>query len=107
MALEGDIDLTDNLDFYRERKEIIPQLPWEALKDSDDTIINEYLRRGKLKVELLGRGMAWLDTGTHKGLLDASNYVEAVQTRQGLYIACLEEIAYRKGHISKGKLLGG
>ena len=43
MALEGDIDLTDNLDFYRERKEIIPQLPWEALKDSDDTIINEYL----------------------------------------------------------------
>ena len=57
---------------------------------------NEYLRRGKLKVELFGRGMAWLDTGTHKGLLDASNYLEAVQTRQGLYIACLEEIAYRK-----------
>ena len=66
---------------------------------------NEYLRRGKLKVELFGRGMAWLDTGTHKGLLDASNYVEAVQTRQGLYIACLEEIAYRKGYISKEQLL--
>ena len=66
---------------------------------------NEYLRRGKLKVELFGRGMAWLDTGTHKGLLDASNYVEAVQTRQGLYIACLEEIAYRKKYISKEQLL--
>ena len=66
---------------------------------------NEYLKRGKLKVELFGRGMAWLDTGTHKGLLDASNYVEAVQTRQGLYIACLEEIAYRKGYIDKEQLL--
>ena len=66
---------------------------------------NEYLKRGKLKVELFGRGMAWLDTGTHKGLLDASNYVEAVQTRQGLYIACLEEIAYRKGYINKEQLL--
>ena len=68
-------------------------------------INNEYLRRGKLKVELFGRGMAWLDTGTHRGLLDASNYVEAVQTRQGLYVACLEEIAYRKGYISKEQLL--
>lgn len=66
---------------------------------------NEYLRRGKLKVELFGRGMAWLDTGTHRGLLEASNYVEAVQTRQGLYVACLEEIAYRKGYISKEQLL--
>ena len=69
------------------------------------SVNNEYLRRGKLKVELFGRGMAWLDTGTHKGLLEASNYVEAVQTRQGLYIACLEEIAYRKGYIDKDKLL--
>ena len=69
------------------------------------SINNEYLKRGKLKVELFGRGMAWLDTGTHKGLLDASNFVEAVQTRQGLYIACLEEIAYRKGYIDKEKLL--
>ena len=66
---------------------------------------NEYLRRGKLKVELYGRGMAWFDTGTHKGLLEASNYVEAVQTRQGLYIACLEDIAYRKGYIDKEQLL--
>ena len=69
------------------------------------SVNNEYLRRGKLKVELFGRGMAWLDTGTHKGLLEASNYVEAVQTRQGLYIACLEEIAYRKGYIDKEQLL--
>lgn len=69
------------------------------------SVNNEYLRRGKLKVELFGRGMAWLDTGTHRGLLDASNFVEAVQTRQGLYIACLEEIAYRKGYITKEQLL--
>lgn len=66
---------------------------------------NEYLKRGKLKVELFGRGMAWLDTGTHRGLLEASNFVEAIQTRQGLYVACLEEIAYRKGYISKEQLL--
>jgi len=69
------------------------------------SVNNEYLRRGKLKVELFGRGMAWLDTGTHRGLLEASNFVEAVQTRQGLYIACLEEIAYRKGYINKEQLL--
>ena len=68
-------------------------------------INNEYLRRGKLKVELFGRGMAWLDTGTHRGLLVAANYVEVVQTRQGLYVSCLEEIAYRKGYISKAQLL--
>ena len=65
---------------------------------------NEYLKRGKLKVELFGRGMAWLDTGTHRGLLDAANFVEAIQTRQGLYVACIEEIAYRKGYINKEKL---
>ncbi|HAX74223.1 MAG TPA: glucose-1-phosphate thymidylyltransferase [Firmicutes bacterium] len=68
-------------------------------------INNAYLKKGKLKVELFGRGMAWLDTGTHKGLLDASNYVEAIQTRQGLYVSCLEEIAYRKGYINKEQLL--
>ncbi len=66
---------------------------------------NEYLSRGKLKVELFGRGMAWLDTGTHRGLLEAANFVEAVQTRQGLYIACIEEIAYKNGYINKEKLL--
>ena len=69
------------------------------------SINNEYLKRGKLKVELLGRGMAWLDTGTYEGLLEASNFVEVIQTRQGLYIACLEEIAYRKGYIDKEQLL--
>lgn len=69
------------------------------------SINNEYLRRGNLKVELLGRGMAWLDTGTHRGLLEASNFVEAIQTRQGLYISCLEEIAYRKGYINRDKLI--
>lgn len=65
----------------------------------------EYLRQGNLKVELMGRGMAWLDTGTHRTMLDAANFVEAVQTRQGLYIACLEEIAYKKGYINKEQLL--
>lgn len=69
------------------------------------SINNEYLRRGNLKVELIGRGMAWLDTGTHKGLLEASNFVEAIQSRQGLYIACIEEIAYRKGFINKERVI--
>jgi len=69
------------------------------------TAINEvYLNMNKLKVELFGRGMAWLDTGTHQGLLEASNYVEAVQKRQGLYIACIEEIAYRMGYINATEL---
>lgn len=66
---------------------------------------NEYLKQGKLQVQILGRGMAWLDTGTHEGLLEASNFVSIVQKRQGLYIACLEEIAFHKGFISKEQLL--
>ncbi|MBQ7039693.1 MAG: glucose-1-phosphate thymidylyltransferase RfbA [Clostridia bacterium] len=65
---------------------------------------NKYLEMGELKVELLGRGMAWLDTGTPQGILKASEFVESVQTRQGLYISCLEEIAWRKGYISTDKL---
>ena len=69
------------------------------------SVNEEYLNRGKLKVELLGRGMAWLDTGTHAGLLEAGNFIETIQKRQGLYIACLEEIAYLKGYISKEQLL--
>lgn len=69
------------------------------------SINNEYLRRGQLKVELFGRGMAWLDTGTHEGLLEASNFVSIMQKRQGLYISCIEEIAYRKGYITRDKLL--
>ena len=66
---------------------------------------NEYLKRNDLKVELFGRGMAWLDTGTHQGLLEANNFVEAIQSRQGLYIACIEEIAYRLGYIDDEQLL--
>ncbi len=70
------------------------------------TSVNEaYLKRKKLKVELLGRGMAWLDTGTHDGLLEASNFVEAIQKRQGFFIACLEEIAYHNGWIGAEKVL--
>ncbi|WP_194191030.1 glucose-1-phosphate thymidylyltransferase RfbA [Clostridium chrysemydis] len=64
-----------------------------------------YMESGELSVNLLGRGMAWLDTGTHASMLQASNFVEAVQNTQGTYIACLEEIAYRKGWISKEKVL--
>lgn len=60
-----------------------------------------YMEEGLLKVDLLGRGMAWLDTGTHDSMLKASNFVEAIQTTQGTYVACLEEIAYRKGWITK------
>ena len=63
-----------------------------------------YMRRGKLKVELMSRGIAWLDTGTYGSLLEASKFVETIQNRQGLKIACLEEIAYRNGFISREKL---
>jgi len=69
------------------------------------SVIEQYLLAGELKVELTGRGLAWLDTGTHESLLEASNFVEAIQKRQGLYIACIEEIAYRKGYISKEQLV--
>jgi glucose-1-phosphate thymidylyltransferase len=63
-----------------------------------------YLRRGALRVELLGRGYAWLDTGTHEALQQAASYVQAIQERQGLKIACVEEIAYRQGYITKDQL---
>lgn len=70
------------------------------------TSVNEaYLKQKKLKVELLGRGMAWLDTGTHIGLMEASNFVEVIQRRQGFYIACLEEIAYHNEWITAEKVL--
>ncbi|WP_461211514.1 glucose-1-phosphate thymidylyltransferase RfbA [Desulfocurvus sp. DL9XJH121] len=61
---------------------------------------NAYLRRGDLKVEFFGRGLAWLDTGTHESLLQAANFVQAVQDRQGVVVACLEEIAWRRGYIT-------
>jgi len=67
-------------------------------------INNEYLKKGKLKVELFGRGMAWLDTGTASGLLSAADFVGSIQIRQGLYVACIEEIAYRKGYIDDKQL---
>ena len=68
------------------------------------SINNEYLRRGTLHVETLGRGFAWLDTGTHDALLDAADFVSAFQKRQGLYISCIEEIAYKRGFITKEQL---
>ncbi len=69
------------------------------------SINNEYLRREKLKVKLLGRGFAWLDTGTPDALLDAADFVAAFQKRQGLYISCIEEIAYKRGFITADQLL--
>lgn len=66
---------------------------------------NEYLRRGTLRVELFGRGMAWLDTGTHDGLLEAADFVSIIQRRQGLYVSCIEEIAYRRGYITREQLI--
>lgn len=69
------------------------------------SVNNAYLNRGDLRVELFGRGMAWLDTGTHEGLLEAADFVSIVQRRQGLYISCIEEIAYRMGYITRDKLL--
>ena len=69
------------------------------------SINNEYLSRGELSVELLGRGMAWLDTGTYDGLLEASNFIATIQKRQGMYVSCIEEIAFRNGWLSKEKLL--
>lgn len=66
---------------------------------------NEYLARKQLKVELLGRGMAWLDTGTYDGLLEASNFIATIEKRQGLYVSCIEEIAYANGWLSKEQLL--
>ncbi|MGN0151476.1 MAG: glucose-1-phosphate thymidylyltransferase RfbA [Wujia sp.] len=69
------------------------------------SVNNEYLRRGDLMVETLGRGFAWLDTGNHDMLLDAADFVSAFQKRQGLYISCIEEIAYKRGFIDRDQLL--
>ena len=68
------------------------------------SVNNAYLEKGRLKVVLMGRGMAWLDTGTPEGMLKASEFIETVQSRQGFYIACLEEVAWRRGFIDRDQL---
>lgn len=86
--------------------EIAKNLTPSARGELEITDVNkEYLKKGQLKVELFGRGFAWLDTGTYDSLLEASNYVETIQKRQGFYISCIEEIAYRNGWISKEQLI--
>ncbi|MDX1522987.1 MAG: sugar phosphate nucleotidyltransferase, partial [Anaerolineae bacterium] len=66
---------------------------------------NVYLEQGKLKVQVLGRGFAWLDTGTHESLLEASDFVKTIEHRQGLKVGCIEEIAYRKGFIGADEII--
>lgn len=83
-------------------KDIQPSLRGELEITS---INNNYLKRDLLHVKLLGRGVTWLDTGTHAGLLEAADFVSIIQRRQGLYISCIEEIAYRRGYISVDQLL--
>ncbi len=80
----------------------LEQSPRGELEITD--LLNDYLKKEKLRVKILGRGFAWLDTGTYDGLLEASNFVRTIQKRQGLYIACIEEIAYRKGYITRQDL---
>lgn len=69
------------------------------------TVNQTYLKQGDLKMELLGRGYAWLDTGTEDSLLEASNFIQTIEKRQGLKIACIEEIAFEMGYINKAQLL--
>ncbi|MCL2031631.1 MAG: glucose-1-phosphate thymidylyltransferase RfbA [Oscillospiraceae bacterium] len=92
--------------FYdRDVSDIAAQVRPSARGELEITDVHlAYLRRGRLKVELMGRGMAWLDTGTCQGLLEAAEFVAVIQKRQGTYISCIEEIAYRMGYISKSEL---
>jgi glucose-1-phosphate thymidylyltransferase len=89
-------------DVVQKAKEVKPSERGEL----EITTLNEmYLKENRLKVELMGRGYAWLDTGTHESLLEASQFIQTIEKRQSLKVACLEEIAYEKGYITKEKLL--
>lgn len=89
-------------DVVKKAKEVKPSVRGEL----EITTLNEmYLNESRLKVELMGRGYAWLDTGTHESLLEASSFIQTIENRQSLKVACLEEIAYEMGYISKEKLL--
>ena len=86
--------------------EVAKNIKPSARGELEITAVNDWFRRdGELKLQVLGRGFAWLDTGTQESLFDASRFVEVVETRQGVQIACLEEIAWRKGWISDEELL--
>jgi glucose-1-phosphate thymidylyltransferase len=89
-------------DVVRKAKEVKPSDRGEL----EITTLNQmYLEEKRLKVELMGRGYAWLDTGTHESLLEASNFIQTIENRQGLKVACIEEIAYEMGYISKEDLI--
>jgi glucose-1-phosphate thymidylyltransferase len=89
-------------DVIKKAKKILPSSRGEL----EITTLNQmYLREKRLNIELMGRGYAWLDTGTHKSLLEASSFIEIIERRQGLKVACIEEIAYQKGFITKDQLI--